>query len=70
VNVGELAMNIGCLQRWCLRLKDLQQGVRIEIVGYKGIQFSKPLVLLKGMGFGDPEKTEAAKRELLENGLS
>jgi len=48
----------------------LQQGVRIEIVGYKGIQFSKPLVLLKGMGFGDPEKTEAAKRELLENGLS
>jgi lactoylglutathione lyase len=44
-------------------------GNRIEIVGYKGIQFSKTDAILKGMGFDDLEKTEAAKQELADKGL-
>ncbi|MDA1308141.1 MAG: VOC family protein [Proteobacteria bacterium] len=44
-------------------------GNRIEIVGYKGIQFSKTEAVLNGMGLGDLEKTAAAKRELSEKGL-
>jgi hypothetical protein len=44
-------------------------GNRIEIVGYKGIQFSKTEGVLNGMGLGDLEKTDAAKRELADKGL-
>ena len=44
-------------------------GNRIEIVGYRGIQFSKTEAVLNGMGLGGLEKTDAAKRELAEKGL-
>jgi lactoylglutathione lyase len=44
-------------------------GNRIEIVGYKGIQFSKTEAVLDGMGLGGLEKTEAAKQELADKGL-
>jgi lactoylglutathione lyase len=45
-------------------------GNRIEIVGYKGIQFSKTPSVLGGMGLGALEKTEEAKKELAEKGLA
>jgi lactoylglutathione lyase len=44
-------------------------GNRIEIVGYRGIQFSKTETVLRGMGLGDIKKTEVAKKELAEKGL-
>lgn len=44
-------------------------GNRIEIVGYKGIQFSKTDAVLNGMGLGGLEKTDEAKRELADKGL-
>ena len=44
-------------------------GNRIEIVGYKGIQFSKTEGVLNGMGLGDLKKTDAAKQELADKGL-
>lgn len=44
-------------------------GNRIEIVGYQGIQFSKTPSVLRGMGLGALEKTEAARAELAQKGL-
>lgn len=45
-------------------------GNRIEIIGYRGVQFSKTDAVLRGMGLSDLEKTEDAKRELAIKGLS
>jgi catechol 2,3-dioxygenase-like lactoylglutathione lyase family enzyme len=44
-------------------------GNRIEIVDYRDIQFSKAPEVLRGMGLGHLEKSEAARRELREKGL-
>jgi lactoylglutathione lyase len=44
-------------------------GNRIEIVGYKGIQFSKTEAVLTGMGLSGLEKSDAAKQELADKGL-
>jgi lactoylglutathione lyase len=45
-------------------------GNRIEIVGYRGIQFSKSGPVLNGMGLGDLKKTDAALKELADKGLA
>jgi extradiol dioxygenase family protein len=42
----------------------------VEIVDYREIQFSKAPAVLDGMGLAGLEKTEAARRELAEKGLS
>src|SRR5215213_6613813 len=42
----------------------------VEIVDYREIQFTKAPGVLAGMGLGGLEKTEAARRELAEKGLS
>ena len=44
-------------------------GNRVEIVGYQGIQFSKTGNVLRGMGLGGLEKTEAALKELSDKGM-
>ncbi len=45
-------------------------GNRIEIVGYDNIQFSKAPNVLAGMGLAHLGKTESAKKELAEKGMS
>jgi predicted enzyme related to lactoylglutathione lyase len=45
-------------------------GNRVEIVQYDAIQFSKTDAVLRGMGLGDLEKTDAALRELSDKGLA
>jgi catechol 2,3-dioxygenase-like lactoylglutathione lyase family enzyme len=45
-------------------------GNHVEVVDYREIQFSKTPEVLRGMGLGDLEKGEAARRELREKGLS
>ncbi len=45
-------------------------GNRIEIVGYDNIQFSKTPEVLRGMGLSHLGKTEQAKKELAEKGMS
>ena len=44
-------------------------GNRIEVVGYRDIQFSKAPEVLRGMGLDHLEKTEDARRQLREKGL-
>ena len=45
-------------------------GNLVEIVDYREIQFTKAPGVLAGMGLEGLEKTEAARRELAEKGLS
>lgn len=45
-------------------------GNRIEIVGYQGIQFTKPDNVLRGMGLDDLDKTEDAIMELQDKGMA
>jgi lactoylglutathione lyase len=45
-------------------------GNRVEIVQYDAIQFSKTGGVLRGMGLGSLEKSDAAQRELREKGLA
>ena len=52
-----------------LRFRDLW-GNNFEIVQYGDIQFTKAPEVLEGMGLGDLEKSEAARRELAEKGLA
>ena len=44
-------------------------GNRIEIVGYRGIQFSKTTNVLRGMGLDDLDKTDKAMQELAAKGM-
>ena len=45
-------------------------GNRIEIVGYDNIQFTKAPHVLRGMGLAHLEKSEKAKTELAEKGMT
>jgi lactoylglutathione lyase len=45
-------------------------GNHVQVVEYSRIQFSKTPAILDGMGAGELEKTEEARRELREKGLS
>ena len=45
-------------------------GNRIEIVGYRGVQFSKTEGVLSGMGLDGLGKTDAARKELADKGLA
>jgi catechol 2,3-dioxygenase-like lactoylglutathione lyase family enzyme len=45
-------------------------GNRIEIVGYRGIQFSKTDHVLRGMGLNGLDKTDEAIEELAAKGLA
>jgi len=45
-------------------------GNHFEIVEYGDVQFSKAPGVLRGMGLGGLEKTEAARRELADKGLA
>ena len=42
---------------------------RVEVVQYDQIQFTKADAVLRGMGLGDLEKTDAALAELRDKGL-
>jgi lactoylglutathione lyase len=52
-----------------LRVRDPWGNV-LEIVDYREIQFTKAPDVLAGMGLGGLGKTEAARRELADKGLS
>ena len=45
-------------------------GNQVEVVQYDQVQFTKAPGVLAGMGLGDLGKTEAARRELQEKGLT
>jgi catechol-2,3-dioxygenase len=45
-------------------------GNRVEVVDYRDVQFTKAPAVLRGMGAGDVEKTEAALDELRKKGLA
>jgi hypothetical protein len=45
-------------------------GNHVQVVEYRDVQFSKTGAVLAGMGLDGLEKTEAARRELAEKGLS
>src|SRR4051794_4547172 len=45
-------------------------GNRVEIVQYDWVQFTKGDEVLRGMGLGALEKTDAARRELRDKGLA
>ena len=45
-------------------------GNRIEIVGYRNIQFTKAPHVLRGMGLGDLEKSQEALDELAAKGMA
>lgn len=45
-------------------------GNRIEVVGYRGIQFTKAPHILDGMGVGDPGKSPEAITELAAKGMA
>jgi lactoylglutathione lyase len=44
-------------------------GNNVQVVDYRDIQFTKAPEVLRGMGLGDLEKTEAARRQLRDKGL-
>jgi catechol 2,3-dioxygenase-like lactoylglutathione lyase family enzyme len=52
-----------------LRFRD-PWGNNFEVVQYSDIQFTKAPEVLEGMGLGELEKGEAARRELAEKGLA
>ena len=52
-----------------LRFRD-PWGNNFEVVQYGDIQFTKAPEVLEGMGLGDLEKSESARRELAEKGLA
>ena len=45
-------------------------GNRIEIVGYRNIQFTKAPHVLRGMGLSTLEKSDSALQELAEKGMA
>ena len=45
-------------------------GNRIEIVGYRNIQFTKAPAILRGMGLGNLAKNQSALDELAEKGMA
>lgn len=45
-------------------------GNRVEIVGYRDVQFTKTPEVLRGMGVDDPGKTESAVDELRRKGMA
>lgn len=45
-------------------------GNAVQVVGYRDVQFTKAPSVLRGMGLAELEKTDAALRELRENGLT
>ena len=45
-------------------------GNHVQVVDYREIQFTKAPAVLRGMGLGRLEKSEAARRELRQKGLS
>jgi catechol 2,3-dioxygenase-like lactoylglutathione lyase family enzyme len=51
-----------------LRFRD-PWGNAVEIVDYRDVQFTKAPAVLDGMGLGDLEKSESARRELAGKGL-
>jgi catechol 2,3-dioxygenase-like lactoylglutathione lyase family enzyme len=51
-----------------LRMRD-PSGNQLEIVDYRDVQFTKTPAVLRGMGLGDVEKSEAARAELEAKGL-
>jgi lactoylglutathione lyase len=52
-----------------LRVHD-PSGNQLEIVDYRDVQFSKTDAVLAGMGLSELEKTDAARAELREKGMS
>ncbi|MEM1384050.1 MAG: VOC family protein [Pseudomonadota bacterium] len=44
-------------------------GNRVQIVEYRDLQFTKTEAVLNGMGLGDLDKTEAAKKQLADKGM-
>jgi lactoylglutathione lyase len=52
-----------------LRVRD-PWGNIVEIVDYRSVQFSKAPAVLAGMGLAELEKTDEARRELADKGLS
>jgi lactoylglutathione lyase len=51
-----------------LRVRD-PDGNLLEIVDYRGVQFSKEAAVLRGMGLDGLEKSASAREELREKGL-
>jgi lactoylglutathione lyase len=45
-------------------------GNRIEIIGYRNIQFTKAPHILRGMGLAHLKKTDGALKELAEKGMA
>ena len=45
-------------------------GNRIEIIGYRNIQFTKAPHILRGMGLSHLKKTDGALKELAEKGMA
>ena len=45
-------------------------GNRIEIIGYRNIQFTKAPHILRGMGLGELPKSESALKELADKGMA
>jgi lactoylglutathione lyase len=45
-------------------------GNRIEVVQYDEIQYTKARGILRGMGNGDPGKTDEAQKELADKGMA
>jgi lactoylglutathione lyase len=44
-------------------------GNHVQVVDYRDIQFTKAPAVIRGMGVGEVEKTESARRELRDKGL-
>ena len=45
-------------------------GNHVQVVDYRDIQFTKAPAVLRGMGLAGLAKTESARRELLDKGLT
>ena len=44
-------------------------GNRVQIIGHRGVQFSKTDAVLRGMGLADLEKSADAKKQLRDKGM-
>jgi predicted enzyme related to lactoylglutathione lyase len=45
-------------------------GNRVQVVGYRDIQFTKAPSVLRGMGLSDLDKSDRARQELADKGLA
>jgi hypothetical protein len=45
-------------------------GNRVQVVDYREVQFTKALAVLRGMRLDGLAKTDSARQELLDKGLS